>query len=77
MEKELEVEATTEPEEHPKKVAKLDGDDALLLWLKGKDVWNKWMEQNPKAEVSFEGVKFNYAWLKNQLVDQEHIKSQL
>lgn len=36
----------------------LKGDEAIQLWLKGKDAWNKWVEENPEADVSFEGVDF-------------------
>jgi uncharacterized protein YjbI with pentapeptide repeats len=36
----------------------LKDDDAIALWLKGKDTWNAWVKDNPKASVSFYGVNF-------------------
>ncbi|MEP3247977.1 MAG: hypothetical protein ABJN40_06350 [Sneathiella sp.] len=36
----------------------LAGNDAVDLWLQGKDAWNKWVEENPKAFVDFSGVNF-------------------
>lgn len=37
----------------------LKGDDAIALWKAGKDAWNQWVKDNPKADVSFLGVNFN------------------
>jgi hypothetical protein len=37
----------------------LEGDKAIDLWLQGKDAWNKWVENNPIADVSFRGVDFS------------------
>ncbi|MBT6717366.1 MAG: hypothetical protein HOB18_06995, partial [Nitrospina sp.] len=37
----------------------LKGQAAIDLWLKGKDAWNKWVEENPVADVSFQGVDFS------------------
>lgn len=36
----------------------LQGQEAIDLWLKGKDAWNEWVEENPVADVNFSGVKF-------------------
>ncbi len=36
----------------------LAGDDAVNLWLQGKDAWNKWVEENPEADVDFSNVDF-------------------
>ncbi|MBU2708788.1 pentapeptide repeat-containing protein [Zooshikella marina] len=37
----------------------LGPDEAVGLWLQGKEVWNKWVEENPVADVSFSNVDFN------------------
>lgn len=37
----------------------LEPDEAVELWLQGKDAWNKWVEENPEADVSFSGVDFS------------------
>lgn len=36
----------------------LKGDSAKEIWKQGRDVWNKWVDDNPEANVSFEGVTF-------------------
>ena len=36
----------------------LEGQDAIDLWLEGKDAWNDWVEKNPIADVYFSGVDF-------------------
>lgn len=36
----------------------LEGQEAIDLWLQGKDAWNQWAEENPEADVSFAGVDF-------------------
>lgn len=36
----------------------LSGQDAIDLWLQGKDAWNQWVKENPVADVSFHGVDF-------------------
>ncbi|TMP37372.1 pentapeptide repeat-containing protein [Pseudoalteromonas rubra] len=70
MEKELEREQMSQAD----KVTKLEGDDAILLWLKGKDAWNNWMKDNPGAEVSFEGVDFDYAALKKRFPNNKDLE---
>jgi hypothetical protein len=42
----------------------LSGDAALNLYLKGKDEWNKWVEENPVADIDFSGLDF--CIVKNQ-----------
>lgn len=37
----------------------LEGQAAIDLWLQGKDAWNKWVEENPVADISFSGVDFS------------------
>ena len=37
----------------------LNKNDAINLWLEGKDDWNDWVEKNPKKFVGFSGVEFN------------------
>ncbi|MBQ4877796.1 hypothetical protein J8M21_11310 [Pseudoalteromonas luteoviolacea] len=37
----------------------LDGKAAIDLWLQGVDAWNQWVEENPVADVIFEGVDFS------------------
>ncbi len=39
----------------------LRGEEALALYRKGKDAWNKWAEDNPGVKVSFKGVEFKHA----------------
>ncbi len=36
----------------------LSGQDAIGLWLKGRDAWNEWVEENPDYNISFIGVNF-------------------
>ena len=36
----------------------LKGDSAKQKWKQGRDVWNKWVDDNPEANVSFAGVTF-------------------
>lgn len=36
----------------------LEGQAAIDLWLQGRDVWNKWVEENPVADVIFAGADF-------------------
>lgn len=38
---------------------KLEGQEAIGLWQKGKDEWNNWVKENPDADVSFESVDFS------------------
>lgn len=45
-------------DERPEERVVLEGNDAIQLWLKGKDTWNKWVEENPEADVSFKDVDF-------------------
>lgn len=33
--------------------------NAINLWLKGRDVWNEWVKKHPVADVSFSGVNFS------------------
>jgi len=73
MEKELEVETTIEPERQSKEIAKLEGDEALLLWLEGKDAWNKWAEKNPRADVSFAGVEFSYTAIRKRFPTHDRV----
>lgn len=37
----------------------LQGQEAIDLWQKGKDAWNKWVKENPVADVVFSGVDFS------------------
>lgn len=37
----------------------LGGDEALELWRKGKNAWNRWVEENSVADVSFGKVDFS------------------
>ncbi len=36
----------------------LKGEAAIKKWKAGKDEWNKWVAENPNADVSFEQVNF-------------------
>lgn len=42
----------------PEEEVFLAGEEAVKLWLKGKDAWNQWVEENPDADVSFADVDF-------------------
>lgn len=37
----------------------LKGQAAVNLWLDGKDVWNKWIAENPDAKVDFSRIDFS------------------
>jgi len=37
----------------------LKGQEAIDLWLQGKDAWNAWVEKHPIADVSFTEVDFS------------------
>ena len=37
----------------------LKGKDAIDLWQKGRDAWNKWITQNPHADVDFSDANFS------------------
>ena len=71
MEKELE---RTEVKAAIKKPVTLEGDAAILLWLEGKGAWNKWMEENPKADVNFSRVDFSYKALKERFPYNENLR---
>ncbi|MEW8254818.1 MAG: hypothetical protein AB2747_10720 [Candidatus Thiodiazotropha taylori] len=45
----------------------LEGQQAINLWLSGKDKWNKWVELNPVADVSFKEVDFG------KLINEHHL----
>ncbi|QPB85864.1 hypothetical protein CWC22_022960 [Pseudoalteromonas rubra] len=36
----------------------LEGQAAIDLWLQGKEIWNKWVEENPIADVDFAKADF-------------------
>jgi uncharacterized protein YjbI with pentapeptide repeats len=36
----------------------LENSAAINLWSNGKDTWNAWVKDNPKADVSFYGIHF-------------------
>lgn len=36
----------------------LKGDELLKLWKRGREVWNAWIQESPKAKVYFRGVSF-------------------
>ena len=37
---------------------KLEGDEAISLWLKGEEAWNQWCDDNPQADILFTNVDF-------------------
>lgn len=37
----------------------LSGEKALELYLQGKEVWNRWVEENPDASIDFSGINFS------------------
>lgn len=37
----------------------LKGQAAINLWLEGREGWNKWVKNNPKAEIDFSKVDFS------------------
>ncbi|AZZ96233.1 pentapeptide repeat-containing protein [Pseudoalteromonas sp. R3] len=69
MEKELERKLTGLPD----KVTKLEGDDAILLWLKGKDAWNKWMEEHPGSSITFTDIDFSPEFIKARLASYNQL----
>ncbi|KID57142.1 hypothetical protein JF50_07830 [Pseudoalteromonas luteoviolacea] len=69
MEKELDLGKLLAQEAQLDEPVSLWGENALLLWLKGKDAWNQWMEENPGAEVSFAHVIFDNQKLKKHFPD--------
>ena len=50
----------------------LKNEDALLLWRKGKDVWNKWVKEHPKANVDFSNVDFSIERKEKSIIDFEY-----
>ena len=36
----------------------LGPEEAVALWIQGRDVWNAWVEENPNADISFQNVDF-------------------
>lgn len=38
---------------------KLERQEAVDLWMQGKEAWNNWVKKNPVADVSFEGMNFS------------------
>lgn len=38
---------------------KLEGESALRLWRKGREVWNAWVAQNPNMSISFSDIDFS------------------
>ena len=49
----------------------LAGQAAIDLWLKGKDEWNKWVADNPDADVDFWGVDFSVYRKATEVKDGE------
>ncbi len=45
----------------------LDPEDAVVLWLKGKEEWNKWADSHPGWTVSFRDVDFDALLPVNQV----------
>ena len=41
----------------------LEGQKAIDLWLQGREAWNKWVEENPIADVSF--IQADFTKYKN------------
>ncbi|MDB2594781.1 hypothetical protein N9Y23_00480 [Pseudomonadales bacterium] len=37
----------------------LGPEEAVALWIQGRDVWNAWVENNPDADINFQSVDFN------------------
>jgi hypothetical protein len=37
----------------------LDPEQAVALWIQGREVWNAWVEKNPDADISFQSVDFD------------------
>lgn len=44
--------------ENHKDFETLERDEAMALWKKGRDEWNKWVEKNPKYNVNFRNADF-------------------
>lgn len=50
----------------------LRGDEAISLYLQGRDAWNTWVERNPEADVSFVNVNFAQAIPQASAIDFSH-----
>ncbi|MCF5894056.1 hypothetical protein K3H42_02830 [Aeromonas veronii] len=37
----------------------LEQQDAIDLWLKGKDIWNQWISKNPHIDINFSRINFS------------------
>ena len=37
----------------------LGPEEAVALWIQGREVWNAWVEKNPIADISFLNVDFS------------------
>jgi hypothetical protein len=61
--------------ENPAKTVLKDS-AAINLWLSGKDTWNAWLKNNPKADVSFCGINF-VTQLKNESINFDGTKSSI
>ncbi|MEZ7206178.1 pentapeptide repeat-containing protein [Pseudoalteromonas sp. DY56-GL79] len=55
-------------------VTVLKGDDAILLWLEGRNAWNNWMKEHPKVNIDFEGVDFSYEALNKRFPVNKNLK---
>lgn len=43
----------------PPQDTRLEPENAIKLWFKGRDIWNLWVSENPNADISFLNVNFN------------------
>lgn len=43
----------------------LQGKEAIELWRQGKNAWNKWVENNPVADVCFKGANLSNEFIKS------------
>ncbi|CCN38215.1 hypothetical protein VIBNISO65_830027 [Vibrio nigripulchritudo SO65] len=50
---------------------KLEGAAAKAKWKEGREAWNKWVDENPDADVSFEGVVFDQEDVSERIINDE------
>ncbi|AJD51612.1 hypothetical protein SAMN02744133_12027 [Thalassospira xiamenensis M-5 = DSM 17429] len=47
-------------EETKPEIRKLEGEEALKLWRRGREAWNSWIDRHPGWDISFANVDFSH-----------------
>lgn len=56
----------------PPQEIRLEPEDAIQLWVQGREVWNLWVSENPNADINFLNVDFEEIPLQiNQLSETD------